>query len=574
MKKIIFNLIAIYVFALFFPLQAKTTWVLQGVAYEADTLKHCQVGPGTTLTVVDLSGPVKQRVFYTVTDLTNSNLEIKTICGNDELKTNFTVPDMVANRAKDANIYFAGVNSDLFSALGPIGTTIVDGEIYKVAKTSTGWFQVGVDSDKKFYYGQPYATYKLTSTATGQMSPKGVNVARESNDFIIYTSRFGSKTGTTAGAIGVEVGTVEIDGGLKADGTTKMKVVTAPQTNIGNMTIPKNGFVLSANASWYMTPLQSLSVGDEIEITPTFTLNSAAITGLTQMSGGCPLILSNGTIQNNDGLLDHLTTRRPRTAIGTNATGTKMVLLVVDGDAVNSGISAGCGSKDLAAMMLAVGCTNALNFDGGGSSTMYTNPFGVENVPSDNGGKLRKVRNGWFVTTADKGDTELKSIAFADYIKKLSINEEYKPIIYGYNEVGLLVNTDLANFTLSCADPQCVISAEGKTVKFTQDGTYLLSATSGSMTASVVVNIGAGSSMSEIVKNYDCNLLRTVINRSENAQLETTSDVDVKIFSVNGTCVAQTKCEGEATHNLPTATLLSGMYIVNTRYKTMKLIIK
>lgn len=574
MKKTIFYLMVLHVFVLSFPLQAKTTWNLQGVVYEVDTLRHYQVGPGTTLTVVDLSGPVKLRVFYTVTDLTNPNVEIKSICGNNELKTSYTVPDMVINHANDGNVYFAGVNSDLFSTLGPIGTTIVDGEIYKVAKTSTGWFQVGVDGNKNFYYGQPYTTYKLNSTPTGQMSPKGVNVARASNDFIIYTSKFGSGTGTTVGATGVEVGAIEMDGGLKADGVTRMKVVTAPQTNIGNMTIPENGFVLSANASWYMTPLQNLSVGDVIEITPTFTLNGATMTGLIQMSGGCPVILSNGIILNNDGLLDHLTLRRPRTSIGTDATGTKMILLVVDGDTANQDVSAGCTSKDLAAIMLAVGCTNALNFDGGGSSTMYTKPFGVENVPSESGGGLRKVRSGWFVTTADKGDTELKTIAFADYAKNLLINEEYAPVIYGYNEVGLLINTNLADFTLSCSNPQCNISADGKKITFTQSGTYLLTATSGAMTTNIMVNSKNTSGINNVETDFNCKLVHNVINRSESAQLITTSDINVKIFSINGTYEAQVKCRGAAIHNLPTSSLLPGVYLVNAGDKTMKLIIK
>lgn len=574
MKRIRFYWMALCVFVLYFPLQAKTTWSLQGVVYDVDTLKHYQVGPGTTLTVVDLNGPVKQRVFYTVTDLTNPDVEIKTICGNDELKYSYTVPDMVTNHANDGNVYFAGVNADLFSSLGPIGTTIVDGEIYKVAKTSTGWFQVGVDGNKNFYFGQPYTTYKLISTPTGQMSPKGVNVARGSNDFIIYTSKFGSRTGTTAGATGVEVGAVAIDGGLKADGVTRMKVVTAPQTNVGNMTIPENGFVLSANASWYMTPLQNLSVDDVIELTPAFTLNSAEITGLTQMSGGCPVILSNGTIQNNDGLLDHLTSRRPRTSIGTDATGTRMVLLVVDGDTANKDVSAGCTSKDLAAMMLAVGCTNALNFDGGGSSTMYTKPFGVENVPSEGGGGLRKVRSGWFVATADKGDTELKTIAFADYAKRLLIDEEYAPVIYGYNEAGLLINTDLADFSLSCADPQCDISADGKKIKFTQSGTYLLTASSGSMTTTMTVNSENISGINDAVTDSDCRLVHNVISRSENAQLATTGDADVRIFSVNGTCKAHIRCTGAAIHYLPTSTLGQGVYLVRAGDKTAKLIIK
>lgn len=32
-----------------------------------------------------------------------------------------------------------------------------------------------------------------------------------------------------------------------------------------------------------------------------------------------------------------------------------------------------------------LGCTEAINLDGGGSSTMYIKEFGVVNYPSDNG---------------------------------------------------------------------------------------------------------------------------------------------------------------------------------------------
>ena len=472
---------------------ASGNWSLQGVDYTVDTVKHCVVGPGTTLTVVDLKGPVVQRVFYTVTDLSNPNVALKTICGNDELKTSYTIPAMVTNHADNKNVYFAGVNADLFSSTGPIGNTVVDGEIYKIAKTSTDWFMVAADADKKLYYGQPYTTYRLYSTATGQMSPKGVNVALGSNDFIIYTSRFGSNTGTTSGNTGVEVRLEPIDGGLKSAGTTKMKVVTAATSKLANSSIPADGFVLSANASWYMTPLQKLAVGDTVEITPTFTLNSTKIENIEQMAGGCPVILVNGAIQNNDGLLDHLTLRRPRTSIGTDATGTKMVMLVVDGDALNAGVSAGCGSKDLAAMMLAVGCTNAINFDGGGSSTMYTSSLGVQNVPSDGG--LRKVRSGWFITTPNDGDEAIATIRYADFAKALAVSESYTPVIYGYNAVDLLVNPSVSDYALSCRKAGAAISTDGKSVSFSKDGLYNLIATQGSHSAILQVKVGEGGTL-------------------------------------------------------------------------------
>jgi exopolysaccharide biosynthesis protein len=75
--------------------------------------------------------------------------------------------------------------------------------------------------------------------------------------------------------------------------------------------------------------------------------------------------------------------RHPRTAIGKKADGT-VVLLVVDGRAKES---AGFSIPELQKVMQLLRCVDAINLDGGGSTTMYIKdqPFnGVVNYPSDN----------------------------------------------------------------------------------------------------------------------------------------------------------------------------------------------
>jgi exopolysaccharide biosynthesis protein len=75
--------------------------------------------------------------------------------------------------------------------------------------------------------------------------------------------------------------------------------------------------------------------------------------------------------------------RHPRTAIGKKADGT-VVLFVVDGRAKES---AGFSIPELQQIMRRLGCVDAINLDGGGSTTMYIKdqPFnGVVNYPSDN----------------------------------------------------------------------------------------------------------------------------------------------------------------------------------------------
>ena len=86
--------------------------------------------------------------------------------------------------------------------------------------------------------------------------------------------------------------------------------------------------------------------------------------------------------------------RHPRTAVGTADGGRKLVLVVVDGRRL--GVSVGMSLAELAELMLKLGCEDALNLDGGGSSTLVirnpdTGELVVMNRPSD--GKQRPVAN-------------------------------------------------------------------------------------------------------------------------------------------------------------------------------------
>jgi exopolysaccharide biosynthesis protein len=75
--------------------------------------------------------------------------------------------------------------------------------------------------------------------------------------------------------------------------------------------------------------------------------------------------------------------RHPRTAIGIKPNG-RVLLLTVDGRNANS---AGMSLTELAQTMKWLGCTSAVNLDGGGSTTLWINGFpdeGVVNYPTDN----------------------------------------------------------------------------------------------------------------------------------------------------------------------------------------------
>ena len=74
------------------------------------------------------------------------------------------------------------------------------------------------------------------------------------------------------------------------------------------------------------------------------------------------------------------TNRHPRTAAGRRADGT-VILLVADG---RNASAAGLSMAELQQVMQALGCTDAINLDGGGSTAMVVRGA-VVNHPSDNG---------------------------------------------------------------------------------------------------------------------------------------------------------------------------------------------
>jgi hypothetical protein len=91
-------------------------------------------------------------------------------------------------------------------------------------------------------------------------------------------------------------------------------------------------------------------------------------------------------------------TRHPRTAVGKTADN-KLLVVVVDG---RSSRAAGMTLPEMQVLMKALNCVNAINMDGGGSSTFWVKGYGsngVVNIPSD--GSQRAVANAiHFVVTA------------------------------------------------------------------------------------------------------------------------------------------------------------------------------
>lgn len=132
--------------------------------------------------------------------------------------------------------------------------------------------------------------------------------------------------------------------------------------------------------------LRKLRRGESVRIA--YGLSRDVPTPLRFAIGGFPL-LRNGRPTSP---LDR--TLAPRTAAGIGRQGHRLLLVTVDG---RSNVSDGIGLPDLAALLRGLGATDAVNVDGGGSTTLVARDAGqsavtVRNRPSD--GSERPVANG------------------------------------------------------------------------------------------------------------------------------------------------------------------------------------
>ncbi len=112
-------------------------------------------------------------------------------------------------------------------------------------------------------------------------------------------------------------------------------------------------------------------------------LPEIAATARQIVAGNC-FVLQDGQVLPPQGTV--MEVRHPRTAIGVNQAGDRLVVLTVDGR--RPGLSVGMSGSELSNEMLKLNCWDAINLDGGGSTTLVmrnaaTGQLEVLNRPSD-----------------------------------------------------------------------------------------------------------------------------------------------------------------------------------------------
>jgi hypothetical protein len=167
-----------------------------------------------------------------------------------------------------------------------------------------------------------------------------------------------------------------------------------------NVAIPADGFVLSGHgkaaealrAMWARLPGDTPSRRALLRVETNVATNETV--------GGTPILLRDGKRWFGDDGSDFLDGRHPRTVVGWNPGG-DVFLVTVDGR--QPGHSVGMALAEAADLLLGLGATDAINLDGGGSTTFVGSGGQVLNQPSDV--LVRRGRTEQIVHEAERGDT-------------------------------------------------------------------------------------------------------------------------------------------------------------------------
>lgn len=294
------------------------------------------------------------------------------------------VTEMAAYADKPGNRVVAGINGDFYEISGfatgvPNGLFVDEG---RILNSGISPYAFGLTRDGRSLYGSPKLT-KMIEIKGGSYELTSINRHRDVDQLVFYTSDYSQSTHTSPD--GDEYVLTIREGEVKSGQQVKLQVAEV-RTGKGDTALTEGTVVLSASGT-ARAVASGLKAGDEV--VASFLLDGPWQEAELIIGGTGPLV-KDGVVQADVGPAGV----HPRTAIGTKADGS-VVLFEVDGRA--PGFSEGVETTELGGMMKDMGIVQAMNLDGGGSSTFIARMPGTSKAVMMNRGSdgfERKTGNG------------------------------------------------------------------------------------------------------------------------------------------------------------------------------------
>jgi exopolysaccharide biosynthesis protein len=283
----------------------------------------------------------------------------------------------------------AAVNGGYFRTTGvargePVGMLAIGGKLLSEPVRQRAALAVA-DDGKNLRLSIARVDFKAGLRVDGKPAREinGFNRPRENDELIVFTPEFHRTTLT--GPEGVEI-------------TVERGRVVSLIDGAGSQPIPHNGWVISASGKAKEWALANLKRGMRVEIRTEVVATPAIPFKPDFIIGAGPQLLASGGFVAEAEAANYsqslMRLRHPRTAIGRREDG-RLILVTVDGRQPQK--SVGMTIEELAKLMLELGCREALNLDGGGSTTMVIKNR-IVNSPSDQIGE-RPVSDALLVFT-------------------------------------------------------------------------------------------------------------------------------------------------------------------------------
>lgn len=284
----------------------------------------------------------------------NPNLQLTPSLATNSLGRKATITS-IAKR----NNSIVAINGTFFKpATGvPLGTLMIDKKMYTgpiYNRVAMGFFDNGYDMARI----QLNATLKARGT---ELKIDNINQPRTlSTHVIVYTPDWG-KMAPVSPKYGSQIA------------VSNGKII---ETSTSQLTIPQDGYVVVGPAQKLNQFANEKDVKLDIGTIPNWQ-------NVNHIISGGPYLVKNGKVYVDIGeqKLGAIGGRNPRTAIGYTADN-NFIIVTVDG---REKASVGMTLYELANFMKGIGCYNAMNLDGGGSTVLYVNGR-VVNHPQVQGG--------------------------------------------------------------------------------------------------------------------------------------------------------------------------------------------
>ncbi len=362
-----------------------------------------ELAPGVSYThVVDPRGPWS---IHTVRiDLARAKIALREMHGRDALRGREKTTEIVKRTNATGEQVLVAVNADFFDLKTGENENnqVIGGEWWKGVKVTDSPFdtydnvhaQFAVDAsgqptiDRFIFDGRAWGRGASTPLVTLNANPSG-----NPEGTALFTARYGATTPRDTARVTAELSLTRA--GQRGD--TLLWVRAGAVSNASGSTIPANGAVIAAYGA-RAKEIVAMADADTVHTLLTTLPRMRSGSAPTLVIGGWPRILHDGNNVAGDAatvegtISRNAEARHPRTAVAYSRDKRVLWLYVVDG---RSTASVGMTLIEMADALKKLGAWEAINFDGGGSTTMVIDGAMV-NVPSDPTGE-REVGNALLV---------------------------------------------------------------------------------------------------------------------------------------------------------------------------------